>query len=364
VIGRADGTVKTGVDGIIYVRNFLNGQVLTVYNFVAPNRWNLQVEIGRKVEQPGLWQVKGVREAYAVPAGGSASAGTHTHDELFLGWDRFLPFLVYPIAGGGFTVQVIGIIFPKADNSFSFVDNQTLDLSAYVPVTGAKYVLIEADDDGEIHVIEGNTVTSPGLLTVADIPPITIGRRASCAVRLYVGQTQLYRDPFTINDFEDVRFSRSQNLKYQQFVWIEKTLGETQGVHFQLTGALTTATNIFGAWVAPFDGEFQSLIAYVETPGTANVTIVDAHLNGTTIYIDQDDRPTIPYDDADGKSETAPAVTTFSKGDLVTVDLDAIADDSDSISCTLIVKPAIDPSIEFVTDDDGEIIVTLEELEA
>jgi hypothetical protein len=271
---------------------------------------------------------------------------------------------VYPIAGGGFTVQVIGIIFPKADNSFDFVDNQTLDLSSYVPVTGAKYVLIEADDDGEIHVIEGSTVASPGLLTVADIPSITIGRRASCAVRLYVGQTQLYRDPFTINDFEDVRFARSQNLKYQQFVWIEKTLGETQGVHFQLTGALITATNIFGAWVAPFDGEFQSLIAYVETPGTANVTIVDAHLNGTTIYTDQDDRPTIPYDDADGKSETTPAVTTFSKGDLVTVDLDAIADDSDSISCTLIVKPTIEPTIDILTDDDGEIIVTLEELEA
>lgn len=207
VIGTADGTVQTGVPGIIYVRNFLNGQVLSVYNFVTPNTAGLQVEVGRKVETPGLWQVKGVREAYSQPAGGSVSAGSHTHENLFISRDRFLPFIVLPIEGGEFTVQIYGDVFMNSDETAFAVSNQQLDLSSYVPSTGAVYVVIEADADGVIYVNEGTEVSAKELLTLADIPAVTVGRFASCAVRLYAGQVQLYRDPASIDDFIDLRFT-------------------------------------------------------------------------------------------------------------------------------------------------------------
>lgn len=205
VIGRADGTIQTGADGVIYIRNFLNGQVLTVYNFTVPNILNLQVEVGRKVEQPGLWQVKGVREVFAIPAAGTISSGSHSHSDLFIPRDRFMPFLVFPITDSGFDVQIYGDTILKADGNFGYIENQTLDLASHIPTTGARWALIEADEDGAIHVIDGTVMDAIEVLTLAEIPPVTAGRVASCAVRLYSGQVQLYRDAGSINDFVDLR---------------------------------------------------------------------------------------------------------------------------------------------------------------
>lgn len=204
VMGLADGTVLTGIPGMVYVRDPANGQVLTVYNSVAPtDRPGLQVRVGKLVGE-SIYRIKGMRDAYGVPAGGS-SGSDHSHDNLFMSRERFLPFLVLPIAGGGHVVQIYGDVIARADRTFSWVPNQTLDLSAYVPTSGAKYVLIEADDDGNINVVDGTPVDAKELLTPANIPAHTEGSKPSCAVRLFVGQTQLYRDPNSINDFIDVR---------------------------------------------------------------------------------------------------------------------------------------------------------------
>jgi len=212
VIGTASGTVQTGVPGIIYVRNFLNGQVLSVYNFVTPNTAGLQVEVGRKVETPGLWQVKGVREAYAQPAGGVVGSASHTHADLFIGLNRFLPFLIFPVDGSGFDVKIIGNVFPKHDGSLGYVVNQTLDLSSYVPASGALYILLETNDDGTIQITEGAVVAAKELLVPSDIPALNPENHPSCAVRLYAGQAQLYRDPNSINDFVDLRIGFHNGL--------------------------------------------------------------------------------------------------------------------------------------------------------
>jgi hypothetical protein len=204
VVGKADATILTGIDGIIYVRDPKNGQVLTAYNSIAPtDRPGLQVKVGRLVGE-SIYRVKGMRDSYGVPAGGG-QLSRHTHDGLFIGRDRFLPFLVMPIEGGAHTVQIYGDVIEKADETFGWIENQQLDLSSYVPTAGALYVLIEADDDGVIYVIEGTPIEAKELLTPANIPAKTSGRKASCAVRLYDSQEQLYRDPKSINDFVDVR---------------------------------------------------------------------------------------------------------------------------------------------------------------
>ena len=204
VVGRADGTVLTGIAGMIYVRDLQNGQVLTVYNAVAPtDRPGLIVRVGRLVGE-SIYRVKGMRDSHGVPAGGG-QISPHSHTDLFISRERFLPFLVLPIKDAGHTVQIYGDTLIKDDLSFGWVENQTLDLSSYVPAAGVKYVLIEADDDGVINVVDGTLVDAKELLTPADIPAHTAGSKPSCAVRLFDGQTQLYRDPNSISDFVDVR---------------------------------------------------------------------------------------------------------------------------------------------------------------
>jgi hypothetical protein len=203
VVGRADGTILSGVPGMIYVRDLQNGQVLTVYNAVAPtDRPGLIVRVGRLVGE-SIYRVKGMRDSHGVPAGGGQVA-PHSHTDLFISRERFLPFLVLPITDGELTVQIYGDTLIKDDLSFGWVENQTLDLSSYVPTAGAKYVLIEADD-GVINVVDGTEVDAKELLTPANIPAHTAGSKPSTAVRLFAGQTQLYRDPNSINDFVDVR---------------------------------------------------------------------------------------------------------------------------------------------------------------
>lgn len=255
VIGTASGVVSTGIPGIIYVRNFLNGQVLSVYNFVTPNTAGLQVEVGRKVETPGLWQVKGVREAYSVPAGGSVNAGSHTHDDLFVPAHRFLRFLALPINGGEFMVQIYGDVFRNAAGEVTSIVNQQADLSSYVPATGAKWVVIHADSTGAISVNAGLEVDSKEILTLADIPAPVNGYVESCAVRLYAGQAQLYRDPNSINDFVDLRGLRANGVNLSLDDLTDVTASGAND------GDVLTYDAFYDMWlpVAPTGGDVESV---------------------------------------------------------------------------------------------------------
>jgi hypothetical protein len=152
--------------------------------------------------------------------------------------------------------------------------------------------------------------------------------------------------------------------RYREFVWAEKSLGDEQDKHFHTGGTLAVATNVFGAWIAQADGEIVLVSAYVGDNGSADDTIIDTHLNGTTIFTDQDNRPSIAHDDSDNFSESAPDVTAFSKGDVVTFDIDAIATGSQDLSSSLWVRYSIDPTIEFYVDGNGDPYYTLMELEA
>ena len=203
-IGKADGTVFTDTDGIIWVQNVVNGQEYEVHNAIAPtDRIGLQVKVGRQIDEY-IWHVVEISKSYSIPSSAGEVVKRAINDQM-IGRDRFLPFLVVPTDGGGMVVTIYGDTTIKADGTIGWVESQTLDLSSYVPADGALYVLIEADDDGVIYVIEGTAVDAKELLTPADIPAITAGRKGSTAVSLYVGQTQLYKDPASVNDFVDVR---------------------------------------------------------------------------------------------------------------------------------------------------------------
>ena len=196
VIGKEDGTVLTGVAGEIYVRNVLNGQTLTVHNTVAPAIATLQVEVGRRVEQPGLWQIKGVRESFSTPAGGSKVA-YHREQHIFPAPDApILPrkqireLTVLVTDGPNFIVQVFGGDV-RGSTAYFLVDSQTVDLSSYVPATGAIYVNIETDESGVLSINTGADFLTPALGTAADIPVPATGKRRIATILLYETMTEL-----------------------------------------------------------------------------------------------------------------------------------------------------------------------------
>lgn len=189
VLGKADGTVLTGVAGEIYVRNVLNGQTLTVRNDVVPNTATLQVEVGRRVERPGLWQVKGEREAFTSPAD-SGFVPYHFSQHVYPAPDSGLfprkqtrEFSVLVADAGNFIVQVYGGQ-PRTATGMTLIANQQVDVSSYIPVTGAVYVNIEADNDGVLTVHEGAGFTAPEMATAADIPVPEAGKRRLATIIL------------------------------------------------------------------------------------------------------------------------------------------------------------------------------------
>jgi hypothetical protein len=95
---------------------------------------------------------------------------------------------------------------------------------------------------------------------------------------------------------------------------------------FKVGGAVAVGTEQGGAWEAPAAGAITRAVAYRKsTAGTGGSTIIDININGTTIFTTQSNRPSIAFDDADGKA-LAPAIEagTLAAGDMVTVDVDQI----------------------------------------
>ncbi len=196
VIGKADGTVLTGINGMIWIRNILNGQELSVYNFVVPNRATLQVEVGRRVDQLGLWQVKGALETYDQPAGGISvpyHAEQHQHpngDRVLIKRKQIVPLTVLVSDAAGFIVKVYGSVVVTA-TGVAKITTQLVNLSSYVPTTGAVFVSIESNDGGVLSVHEGTGFDAPGIGTDDDIPIPAMGKYMIATVLLFEGMEQL-----------------------------------------------------------------------------------------------------------------------------------------------------------------------------
>lgn len=199
VIGKEDGTVLTGVAGEIFVRNVLNGQTLTVHNSVAPAIATLQVEVGRRVEQPGLWQIKGVRESFSVPAASSQVAyHAEQHrfpqaDTLWVDRKQILSLTILVSDAANFLVSIFGALV-RTKNGIVQVDNSTLDLSSYIPATGAVYLGIEINEAGVVSVHAGDPIGDLNSASVADVPVSAGGYYTIGFVALHESMTELTND--------------------------------------------------------------------------------------------------------------------------------------------------------------------------
>jgi hypothetical protein len=90
-------------------------------------------------------------------------------------------------------------------------------------------------------------------------------------------------------------------------------------------GPYKVDTEVDGAWIAPTALTIKAVYVHRTTAGTSSSTILDLNKNGTTMYSNQSNRPTIDYDDSDLKVQaTLPNTTSVSAGDILTMDIDQI----------------------------------------
>lgn len=371
VIGTEDGTVDTGTPGVIYVRNVLNGQTLRVHNAVAPAIATLQVEVGRRVEDPGLWQVKGVRESFATPASSgnvAYHAAQHTFPEPDTVWiDRkqLLPLTVLVSDADNFIVQIYGATV-RTMNGVAIITTQEVDLSTYVPATGALYVNIETDDDGVLSVHSGTGFDAPELAAVSDVPVPTAGKYMLAFVLLTEGMTTLSNDNIRVPvalETNPLNFSAASTVHtYEQLVYEINTPNAPMNCPtINIEGALATATGVGGAWIAEQDGEIESFLIYCRNNGSSGSTIVDVNKNGTTIFSTSGNRPTFGNTDTAPVESARPDVYTFVKGDVFTFDIDAIATGAETL--TLVPLAHGYREYDFITDEDGLLVFENVEVE-
>jgi hypothetical protein len=205
VLGKADGTVQTGTPGEIYVRNSVNGQVVVVHNNGnVPSIPNLQVEVGRRIDRPSIWQIKGQLESYNVPAGGDIIVGYHADqhrfgeaDTVWVDRKQILALTVLVKDAANFIVQVYGSA-AQTKNGMILIQSQEVDLSSYVPTSGAKYVSLVAEADGTLSVVDGTEFASRELATASDIPLPAFDQYLLAFVLLYEAQETLLNDEIRV----------------------------------------------------------------------------------------------------------------------------------------------------------------------
>lgn len=211
-VGASRTVIETGIPGLLWVRIEGSGQPFAAVNTAGvPSEYNHPVILARSRIHNELWEIVASRQMYTVPVNGNIRYHHTQHeypaqDTVWVHADQFLPLLALPL--GGLSVRINGGVVKLGSTRF-VVANQTLDLSAHQPTTGAVWVLIEVSSAGTINEVVSGEVGSKELLTVANIPAATANAWELCAVRVYAGQEDIHRDHTALNDIIDLRFGRS-----------------------------------------------------------------------------------------------------------------------------------------------------------
>jgi hypothetical protein len=208
VLGKSDGTIAGDKTNFVWVTD-ANDDETQVFNDVIPaNRYGYGLPVWiERIENSNLWRLAAIRQIYGsapVAVGIKEHANTHTaygNDPVWVWSDQIMPWLVVPV---GLTLKVYRMAYHSTVWEDAAIE--TLSLVANVPATGALYVLVEVDTDGDLIVTEGTAATSKNVLVVTDIPAPTTGRQSLCAVRLYAGQTVIAKNGVN-KDIYDLRFA-------------------------------------------------------------------------------------------------------------------------------------------------------------
>lgn len=200
-LGNGDGVVRSDTDGLIYAR-LRNGETVKVYNDIAPDDFDVRVLIGRKKEQPTLWRVIAVRDAYAIPQAPRVKYHAEQHmfrapDEIPIDRKQIIQLTIIVSDGAAFAVTVYGGVIRTA-SGIARVDTQPMDLSSYVPATGAVFVSIEADSGGDLSVNTGTGFASPAIALPSYVPIPDAGKYMIGFVLLWEAMEELTDDEIAV----------------------------------------------------------------------------------------------------------------------------------------------------------------------
>jgi hypothetical protein len=199
-LGDLDGVVAAG-ESVVYAR-LDNGQVIEAVNYIAPLIPDLHVLVGRSKAQRGFFQVIAVRETYPAPANGALKFHHEQHemqpngnpgpDLVLVDRKQIRQSSIWITDAAGFKISVYAD-YGQTPDGIKVIPTTPLDLSSYVPATGAKYISIESDSSGVVSVHDDPALyaDSIALLTDANIPVPDIGKAHRGCVMLFESQTQL-----------------------------------------------------------------------------------------------------------------------------------------------------------------------------
>jgi hypothetical protein len=195
---------------------FSNGFEMDVLNYRIASKPDMKISVGYDPMMPGALQVLGIREDLRYLGENSAYTffivdhhQNHeypNHDVIWVQGAQFIPNNVLPVPDT-LNIRVYGSTMRTAGDWVA-MRSTTMDMTARVPATGSRYVLVEMDTDGTAIATNGTIKTLP-LLTIGDIPEPTSGRMPIAAVLLRAGQTTIVRDVRSghRNDIIDLRWS-------------------------------------------------------------------------------------------------------------------------------------------------------------
>lgn len=370
VLGRADGTVIAGAF-LAYV-TLRNGNVITVHNDKVASKPYRKIILGYDSEYPDLLQVLRFDNVYDTRPEPNLpnhkdSHSWHGYDPVEISKEQILELL--PRAAGGMVVRVYGgEIF--VNNIYRMFNTNDIDMSAEIPGSGAEWVNAEVDDTGVVTFNHGSNFGSRELLDPSNRPSTASDKKLLYSVKMYAGLVDFIQTR-TDTDIFDPRFvgigSAGGGSSFPRYIfttdptvtddidagylqvdfWLNEVSGELfyladnsagaavwiplgsaagSDVIFRIDGALVVTTDADVKWLITKNTHIESWYIYADDQGSASSIIADIHLNGTTIFTNQANRPTLAYNDGNGWAVSGtPDFVDFVAGDVLSLDLDQIA---------------------------------------
>lgn len=195
VMGDGNGTVVVpGFPALRYVRARGNNLPLIVHRGGTPDIEGQPVWVGYD-NLNRVTRVLGERfTSLNLPgSGGNLTPHAVTHllsgtDPVYVESAQILTGLCYASSGMIVTINEGWAIIAGQPVKWP---KTTIDMTSYVPESGALYALILVDSSGSISVIEGTAVGNYAELNDTAAPAVSEDHRALGLVRLYYGQTSL-----------------------------------------------------------------------------------------------------------------------------------------------------------------------------
>lgn len=194
--GDGNGNVRADSIGNIYIRDLNKTKITKVFCAIYPILENSLIEIGRK-KNSKLTEVLRIVNYYPkemLPSEQQDYPESFTWPNIntvYIARQQILIFLGIP--KGDYKIEIHGGIY-QIENTRHLFQTQTIDLEAEVIDDGAKWCVVDVDDEGTISYRFSDLVENKDLLTYEDIPEPLDDKFSLIAVKLYAGQSTFYKN--------------------------------------------------------------------------------------------------------------------------------------------------------------------------